>query len=50
MAFFSFPLMFLQAGIGALVFSTAAWLVLHLARRRWPGPQSLFGTALAQGR
>lgn len=37
MAFFSFPLMFLQASISKLVFSTAAWLVLHLARRRWPG-------------
>ena len=33
----SFPLVFLQASISALLACSAAWAVLRLARRRWPG-------------
>ncbi|MFC5461777.1 M23/M56 family metallopeptidase [Massilia niabensis] len=36
MAFPSFPLMFLQASVTALVTCSAAWAFLQLARRRWP--------------
>ena len=36
MAFSHFPLLFLQASISVLVTSSLAWVLLHLARRRWP--------------
>jgi len=36
MAFSSYPLVFLQASITALLVCTAAWSALLLARRRWP--------------
>lgn len=32
-----FPLLLLQASVTALVTSSLAWALLHLARRRWPG-------------
>ncbi|MGI4720517.1 MAG: M56 family metallopeptidase [Janthinobacterium lividum] len=37
MAFSGFPSVFLQGSISALLTSSAAWALLWLARRRWPG-------------
>ncbi len=49
MAFSSYPLVFLQASITALLVCTAAWSALLLARRRWPGlAQRRLPWALAQ--
>ena len=36
MVFHHFSLLFLQASISAFVTASAAWALLHLARRRWP--------------
>jgi murein DD-endopeptidase MepM/ murein hydrolase activator NlpD len=37
MGFDHFSLLFLQSSISALVTASAAWVLLHLARGRWPG-------------
>lgn len=37
MSLSSFPMLFVQASLTALLASTLAWALLHLARRRWPG-------------
>ena len=37
MAFSGFPSVFLQGSISALLTCSAAWVLLWLARRRWPG-------------
>lgn len=37
MATFTYPLLFLQASVSALVTCGAAWLLLHCVRRHWPG-------------
>lgn len=36
-ALFSFPLLFLQASLSALITCTVAWAMCEGARRRWPG-------------